>query len=209
MAEATMDDPFALLDGMPSSAVTLVVFAAALAEYLCPPLPADTFVLAGGLLIARGGASGWTLLVAAVTGSTIGAGAQWWLGRALGRSGVAAKLPRWLGVSSPENHARFARAFDRYGLWVIVVNRAFPGVRAVTFVAAGAARLPFQSAMAAGLVSNILWSALLLSIGMQVGADAKKILVTFFVYRRVLLAGVAGAVLLFVLVKLWQRHRRA
>lgn len=204
-----MHDPFAFLEGVPPALTVFVVFVAAFLEYACPPLPADTFVLAGGALVGAGRLSWAPVTGAALLGSTAGAAIQWAVGARLAQSGGALRLPRFLGLSEASSHLRFREAFAAYGLWVVVVNRAFPGVRAVTFVAAGLARLPFAPVMLAGLLSNVVWTALLLGIGVKVGGDAEQILETFVVYRRALLIGGCGAVVLFALIKLGQRHRRA
>lgn len=187
----------------------LIVFAAAGLEYVLPPLPADSVVLAGALLVVAGTASFTSVYLAAVAGGALGALAHYRIGHiavdAQGRL-RSRTLERWTGADAMP---RFFAAYRRYGLWVLILNRAFPGVRAVTFLAAGAARLPLGPVMAAGLVSNLAWTALVLGTGVWVGNDWEKIRATFDVYQRVIFAIGGTGLALFVLFKVWQSRRRA
>ena len=96
----------------------------------------------------------------------------------------------------------------RRGMWAIAVNRALPGVRAVTFFAAGVARLPLGKTMAFGLISNIGWTLAILALGTAVGESAEKIESVFAVYKTVLYS-LGGAAVVALLVVWWWRKRRA
>lgn len=202
-----MEEVLAFLANSPPSYGLLAVFGAAAAEYLLPPLPADSVVLAGALLVVAGVAPFWAVYLAALLGSLLGATAHYFLGRAFadehGHLRTARFLERMLGTKAMP---RFFAAFRRYGMWVIAFNRAFPGIRAVTFLAAGAARLPYGRVMAAGLVSAAAWNALVLGIGLWVGNDWEKIRATFDVYANVVFAVGGAGLFLFVAVKVWQRR---
>lgn len=191
-------------------ALLLVGLAAAL-EYLLPPLPADSVVLASSLLVVAGSASFAAVYLSAVAGGALGAYIHFLLGQLLvtedgRRLRVSPRIARWIGADALP---RFRAAFQRYGLWVVVLNRAFPGVRAVTFLAAGASGLSLARVMLAGLVSNLAWTLLILMVGVRVGSDWEKIQAAFFVYERAIFGVTGSLVVLFVLLKLWQRQRRA
>ena len=179
-----------------------LVYAAAGLEYLVPPLPADSVVLAGSLLVVAGVQPAWLVFACAVAGGFTGASIHFALGRWLVREDGSVRGRRWvdrmLGEGSLE---RFFEKLRRYGLWVIAFNRALPGVRAGTFFAAGAASMRFVPVMLAGLVSNVLWTALILGIGISVGDNWEEIERLFGVYKRGLyvVGGVATC--------LWLLHR--
>lgn len=205
-----MEEVLAFVRESPTDLALLIVFVAAALEYVVPPLPADSVLLAGSLLVVAGSVSFPVVYVVAVAGGALGALAHYQLGHLLadetGRLRVGRWVERLLGASAMP---RFFQAFRRYGLWVIVLNRAFPGVRAVTFLAAGAARLGLGKVMLAGLVSNLAWTFLVLSVGVQVGSDWEKIEATFQRYQRAIFAAGGAVLVLFVAVQLWQRLRRA
>lgn len=186
----------------------LAVFAGAALEYMVPPLPADSVVLAAALLVVAGSHDFITVFAVAVLGGMTGAALHYALGRKLSVDGKLrgqARIERWLGEGSID---RFFGAFRRYGMWVIVFNRAMPGVRAVTFLAAGAARLPLTSTMIAGLVSHMAWILLILGVGVSVGESWEKIEAAFDVYQKVVYAVAASAGLAYVGYR-WMRRRRA
>jgi membrane protein DedA with SNARE-associated domain len=184
------------------------VFAAAALEYLVPPLPADTVVLAGALLVVAGVHGFATVAVVAIAGGQIGAAMHYALGRWLATPDGSVRGARYLEkVLGKDRIPRFLALVRRRGLWVIAVNRAFPGVRAVTFFAAGAARLPFGRTMAFGLVANVLWSLAVLSLGVSVGDNWEKIQEVFAVYKRVVYVVGGAGLLVFVVVR-WIRSRR-
>lgn len=186
----------------------LLILLAAASEYVCPPLPADAVVLSGALLVVSGATRFENVYAASVLGGVLGATLQYALGRTLARSGRL-DAP-WVGrVFGAEGLSRFRTAMARHGVWVLLLNRVLPGVRAVTFLAAGAAEVPPWTALWAGGLSHLVWTAGLLALGVWVGESAEKILAVFYVQQRNLFAVVVGAVLLFAAVKVWQRLRRA
>jgi membrane protein DedA with SNARE-associated domain len=184
----------------------VAVFAGAALEYLIPPLPADSILLAASLLIVAGAYPFAWVTVVAVAGGAAGSLVHYGLGRLLSLpdGGVRGErhFERLFGRGSFD---RFSAAFRRWGMWAIVVNRALPGVRAVTFLAAGASRLPVWKTMLAGLVSNVGWTIAILTLGVSVGESYEKIEAAFRVYETVVYS--MGAVLALVVLVWWIRRR--
>lgn len=187
---------------------TLVaVFVAAALEYMVPPLPADSVVLASALLVVAGVHPFWLVALVAIGGGATGALTHYGLGRLLSKRDGTVKgqqaIERFLGEGSIE---RFLLTFRNWGMWAIVVNRALPGIRAVTFFAAGVARLPLGMTMAAGLVSNVAWTTAILGLGVGVGESAEKIEAGFVVYKKVVYS-VGGALAVVLILAWWWRKR--
>lgn len=186
----------------------VVLFLAAALEYMIPPLPADSVVLAGSLLVLAGA---WPLPVVAavaIAGGMVGALSHYQLGRVLGGHGKlrgGRLVERLTGKGTIE---RFFVAFRRWGVWVIAVNRFFPGIRSVTFIAAGAARLPLGATMALGFVSSVMWTAALLALGLSVGGNWEKIEAVFAVYSKVAVLGSVALIATFVIVRRVRSRRR-
>lgn len=183
------------------------VFAGALLEYLLPPLPADSVVFAGALLVVSGAYAFGTVFVVAALGGMLGAAVHYAIGRRLSEQGL--KSPRVQRIVGEGSAEKFSAAFRRHGLWVVVINRALPGVRGVTFLAAGAVRLPFARTMLAGLVSHAAWIFFILFVGVRVGESWEKIQATFAVYQKVVYAVAGTGALAYVGFRLWRRRRRA
>lgn len=184
------------------------VFVAAALEYLLPPLPADTVVLSGSLLVLAGAWSFAAVALSAVLGGLLGALVHFEIGRGLATKDGKVRGQKYLERIAGEGAmARFFGAFRKHGMWVIAFNRAFPGVRAVTFIAAGCAGLPRMKTMAYGLISNVGWTLALLGLGVSVGANWEKIQAVFAVYKTAVYSLGGIGLTVFVLYKILRRRR--
>lgn len=188
----------------------VAIFIGAALEYMLPPLPADSVVLAGSLLVVSGQESFLTVLAVAVAGGMTGAMAHYLIGRAMRRPDGQLRGGRWVErIAGQGAMERFFEVFRRRGMWVVVFNRAFPGVRAVTFLAAGAAHLPMARTMVAGLVSHLAWISAILWLGVSVGGSWEKIEAAFHVYEKGVYAVAGVGLVAYVGYRLWRRNTRA
>jgi membrane-associated protein len=194
-----MESILELVRSVPGPLALALVFAGAALEYMVPPLPADSVVLAGALLVLAGTHSLPAVAASAIAGGALGALSHYLLGRACAGPDGQLRGRRWVErMTGRGSLDRFFEVFRRHGLWVLVANRALPGVRAVAFFAAGAAGLPAGRVMLAGLVSNVAWTALLLALGLSVGARWEKIEAAFAVYQRGLAALVVAGLVVYL-----------
>lgn len=205
-----MEEVLAFIQNSPGGWGLAAVFAAAALEYLVPPLPADSIVLAGSLFVVAGVHPFWLVALVAIAGGAVGAAVHFAIGMKMTSEGGSIRGGRYVEKIIGEGQLeKFFDAFRKYGMWVIALNRAFPGVRAVTFFAAGAAKLPFWRTMAFGLISNIGWSVAVLSLGVTVGGSWEKIQEVFGVYKTVVY-GIGGTVMaLYVGYRLYKRFGRS
>lgn len=180
----------------------VMVFAAAALEYMVPPLPADSVLLAASLLIVAGAWSFPTVLFVAVAGGFVGSCIHYFLGRWLSLDGGGMRGGRWVEkLTGKGSMERFFEAFRRRGAVVILFNRMMPGVRGATFLAAGAARLPAAKVLLLGLISNLAWTGGILAFGSTVGGSWEKIQETFAVYSRWIAIAVVAVVAAYFLVR--------
>jgi len=181
----------------------VILFCAAALEYMVPPLPADTIILAGSLVVVAGAWRFTTVLAVVVAGGFAGSISHYVLGRYLvddhGNIRGQRFVERLTGRGSMD---RFVEAFRKYGAWVLVVNRMLPGVRAAVFLAAGASRLPPVRTLVLGLVSNVLWSLLILGAGVLIGGNLALLETMLGRYQT------AAAVVLALIVIGFVIHRR-
>jgi membrane-associated protein len=174
----------------------LLLFGAAFIEHVFPPFPGDLLVVLGAWYAVQGELS-WPLVYLAVTaGSVAGAWVDHrvgaWLGRRLERDPRAA---RWL---KPEQLARFEAAYRRWGSWLLVFNRFFPGVRGILFLAAGASGIPLGRTLLLGGLSAAAWNGLLLAAGGLLASNLDDLIALVDRYTRV--AGLVMAVALLALL---------
>jgi membrane-associated protein len=184
----------------------LLLFGAAFIEYVFPPFPGDLLVVLGAWYAVHGDLS-WPAVYLAVTAGAI-AGA-WvdhrvgaWLGQRLERS------PTAVGLLSPERLARFEAAYRRWGSWLLLLNRFFPGIRGFLFLAAGASGIPLARTLILGGLSAAVWNGLLLAAGALVARNLDELLALVEQYTQVA-GGTIGLVLLLLLARtLWKRRPR-
>ncbi|MEE2903531.1 MAG: VTT domain-containing protein [Myxococcota bacterium] len=184
-----------------------LVFTASASEYILPPLPADTVIVLSSLLVIAGTWSFASVYFVVVAGGLFGSILQYMLGYSLVSKSNSRTLPlfvrRWMGG----NHiTEFTRLFRKYGYWLILFNRFMPGLRAAVFLACGAAGLNSRWVITLGLVSNLLWSALLLQLGLIVGENFEKIQTTLNVYRNVAIVIMIAFVGVFA-YRRWRQRR--
>jgi membrane protein DedA with SNARE-associated domain len=143
-------------------------------EYVVPPVPGDTVAIAGGVLVARDILPASLVLLVVTVGSVVGALAAWGIGRlAATHAGVRRVLFRFVDESAFD---AAAVKYRRWGRWLIVANRFFPGVRASFLFAAGLFGIPLRDvALLAGL-SALAWNALLIGAGVLLGANIDAVI---------------------------------
>jgi membrane protein DedA with SNARE-associated domain len=181
-----------------------LLFGAAFIEYVFPPFPGDLLVVLGAWYAVHGELS-WPVVYAAVTAGAV-AGA-WvdhrvgaWLGDRLEHSPGAARL------LSPAQLARFEAAYRRWGSWLLVLNRFFPGVRGFLFLAAGASRIPLRRTLLLGGLSAAVWNALLLAVGALVARNLDELVTLVDRYTRAAGTLVGLALLALLVCALWKRR---
>jgi membrane-associated protein len=185
----------------------LLLFGAAFIEYVFPPFPGDMLVALGAWYAVKGQLS-WPVVFTAVTAGAI-AGA-WvdhrvgvWLGRRLEQSPRAARL------LSREQLDRFEAAYRRWGGWLLLFNRFFPGIRGFFFLAAGASGISLRRTLLLGGLSAAAWNAILLAAGALVASNVGELLAMAERYTQWVGAAVGLALLLALGRLIWKRRSRA
>lgn len=193
-----LSDWLDLVLAWPPLAVYALLFGGALIEYVFPPFPGDTVVVAGAVLV---GAHGWDVgpvAVAVLAGTVVGAA----LDLAIGRQIPVERL----SGRTRETVDRIVAGFRRYGPALLAINRFVPGVRALFFVAAGVAGLRPGPVLGWALVSATAWNVLLIAIGTLLGRNLDAW--TAWMARYQLVTGVAVGVGLAAMgVAAWRQRR--
>ena len=180
--------------------------AASLVEYVFPPFPGDTVTLFGAFLAATARWNVVAVLAAVTAGSLAGAAIDYAIGWRLSARPLEALTPRRRRLR--ERLAPIVARFERHGAAYIAVNRFLPGIRALIFVAAGAAGLPLGRVLAYGAVSALLWNGLLIGAGFAVGENWELLLDLLRRYTVAAWIAIGVAALALVGAAIWRRARR-
>lgn len=158
---------------LPPALVVLALGVGAALENVVPPIPADTFVLLGGVLAARGGPSPWLIFLATWGGNVSSALVVYRVGFRYGRRFFERGLGRHL--LNADQTERMRRFYDRFGPAAIFAARFFPGLRAVVPGTAGVSRLGAWRVAPPLAIASALWYGALIWLGLVAGDNLERI----------------------------------
>lgn len=139
---------------------TLQIVLALLAGGVGLPIPEDLVILAAGWRVSRGDVTFWQLAPLVLASIVVSDVTLYALGR-LARSHP--RIARWLERPTV---ARFAAAYRRRGVKLVLLARIAMGARAPFFLAAGMARMP----LARFILVDALGASVMTALWMRVGA---------------------------------------
>ncbi|MEA3190939.1 MAG: hypothetical protein QOD77_1521 [Thermoplasmata archaeon] len=146
------------------------VFLLMAAESMVFPVPSEAVMPFAGLAAARGEMSVLGVLLASTAGSLLGS----WLGYLMGKHGLLPLVERYgrYVFVQPHHVAKAHAFFARRGVWAVFLCRFIPGVRHVSSMPAGAARMPLGPFLAATAVGATIWNMFLFWLGYRYGQAA-------------------------------------
>jgi membrane protein DedA with SNARE-associated domain len=191
------------LGGLPPALTYAVLGLGAALENLIPPIPADTFVLLGGFLAARGRADPW-LVWAATWALNVGSAlVVYWIGHRHGRTFFEQGLGRH--ILNGHQLQRMQHFYRRFGSFAIFFTRFLPGLRAVVPAFAGVSRQRFLPVAFPLAAASAIWYGALVWLGATAGRNLDALLGALDDTNTMLL-GVA-ALLIGAIVWWWIRTR--
>ncbi len=190
-------------------AAYVILFLAALVEYVVPPFPGDTITLLGGVYAVRGEKS-WVLVFAVVTlGSVVGSAIDYFVGMRVARR---VREGRPTPGFTPERLASLAQRVGKMGPWLVVGNRFMPGLRSLVFFGAGAFGVSFWRVILLGALSAAAWNVLLMALGIALGGNAERLQAWVSSYNSVVYVGlgfIAVAVAARFALRRWRASSQA
>ncbi|MET0205228.1 MAG: DedA family protein/thiosulfate sulfurtransferase GlpE, partial [Casimicrobiaceae bacterium] len=168
------------------------------------PVPAYPTLIITGALATRGGASLPALAAVAILAALIADLAWYHAGRRFG-SGVLKTICR---VSlSPDSCVRQTESiFARWGARSLAVAKFIPGFASVATSMAGVVRLPLWKFIPFDALGAALWSGVAITLGYAFSGAINQVLAVFETLGKVGLWLIAGAFVLYIAMKWWQRE---
>lgn len=200
----TILDALQALTQLPPFLLYLILGLGAAVENIVPPVPADTFVLAGALLASQGAAD--PLLVFLVTWllNVVSAVGVYAVARRHGRRFFTLPIARWL--LREHQLDQIGGFYERYGVPAIFVSRFLPAWRAMVPVFAGISGMTGWKVVPPVVIASGLWYGLLVYLGAFMGRNLRTIVAIFNSVSDVLL-WVAAAMIVLAAVWWWRsRH---
>lgn len=175
-----------------------LVFLVLLAAGFGLPLPEDIPLVMGGVLVHRGQATLWTMILVGYLGIIIGDSIMFQLGRRFG-SKVGTAPGFFARIVTPQKRARVEGLFKKHGEKIVMLARFLPGVRTVTYFTAGSVGMSYGRFMLYDSVAALGSAPIFVLLGYYFGSDIEALMVRIAAGERkviaVLLALVVGALL--------------
>lgn len=188
-----------LVQDLPVWGILLGTFVIAYIENLFPPSPSDLLLVFIGTLVGMGALDFTATLTFATLGSVAGFASAYGIGRRYGRDLIE---KGWVPFISVAMVVKVERWFDKYQGLIIIGNRFLSGTRAVISFAAGMTRLPFPRTTLYCALSALVWNAILILVGMQVGSRWREVQSFLAAYGWVVIG------LIILILAVWYLRKR-
>jgi membrane protein DedA with SNARE-associated domain len=180
-----------MLDSVTNYIITLspgwfyfVLFLSAYVENVAPPVPGDTVTVFAAYIVGRSHERFAGVFLSTTAGSIAGFMTIYALGRCLRPEYFIRRDFRFLPAAYFEKAGEW---FERYGLWVVLVNRFLSGIRSVISMVCGLYRLPWLRVLTISGVGCAVWNGLLIWAGYELGANWRLVETVFSEYNKILL----------------------
>ncbi len=155
-----------LFDTLPNALLYLLLGLSAFVENIFPPIPGDTITAFGAFLVGARRLDFMGVYLSTTLGSLAGFMSLFWIGRFLGRKFFIEKDYK---LFSAQNILQAEHWFQRYGYFLILLNRFFPGIRSIISLAGGISRLGVFRVALLALISAGAWNLIWIAIGYSLG----------------------------------------
>jgi len=184
------------LQNVPSLYLLVIVFGFALIENLFPPSPSDVVILFAGTLIPISKVDFISLLIFSTLGSVVGFLIMFSIGQKFERSVIETGKLKYI-----PNDAilKVEGWFQKWGYWIIVINRFLSGTRAVVSFFAGMSGLKVRKTTFLSAISALLWNCILIILGMEFSSNWKVIYSKVESYGNWLFIAIGLIILFFIL----------
>ena len=172
------------------------LFAFAYIENVFPPSPSDLVVVIGGSLVGTGTISFIPTLIITTAGSVLGFMTLFFIGWMLDKKVIKSGKLKFISV---EAVLKVEAWFNKYGYWVIAINRFLPGTRSVVSFFAGMSRLDIKRTVILSTVSAFLWNILIIYLGMLFGENVEVVDRYLETYSNIVLVVTIIVVIFFVI----------
>ena len=188
----TIQEILHALTTLPPALLYLLLGAGAATENVVPPVPADTFVLAGALLAGQGAADPWLVFLVTWVCNVASAVAVYVVARRYGQAFFKMPIARWL--LREHQLEQIGRFYAGWGVPAIFVSRFLPAWRAMVPVFAGVSRTGAWKVIPPMAIASGLWYGLLVYLGAVMGRRLSFIVDVFDSISSVLLWVAAGLI---------------
>ncbi len=194
-----MDSILNFISGIPISYIYIILAFTIFMENITPLIPGDTFLAFSAYLAGRGVLNPLFTYILTVVSSLSGFLLVYLIGFHWGRDYFERKNYSFFSQKRIQKADQY---FDKYGDWVLIINRFLPGVRLLVAIVAGFTRTKLLKAFFYTTISIIAWNGIIFQLGRLLGENWHKVVALISQYNRVVTLVIVGVVMLFVVYRI-------
>ena len=208
--EQTLNDILTWFSGFPEWALCLILFGLALVQYIFPPVPSDTLLVALGILVSHGVFHNFLGFTAYSLGAVLGAMGLFSLAFFLGDRVRKIKLIN--NLIDDKTYEKAKRVIEKYGGDSYFILRFIPSMQCITIIVMGLMKVRKRRAAFYLTCVTVLACAVYYLIGMILGSNIPmllKVLDALGTFGKVLLVLLIAAIIAAaVIFKIKNRNRK-
>lgn len=184
--------------------IYVVLFAFAYIENVFPPSPSDLVVVIGGSLIGTGTLSFIPTLIVTSIGSILGFMTLFFIGSQLDKKIIRAGKIKFISIEALDKVEMW---FQKYGYWIILVNRFLPGTRSVISFFGGLSELNIKKTIILATISALVWNSIIIYLGMIFGSNVHLVDKYLSSYSRIAFIVSLVVIAVFIIKYFWKKKR--
>jgi membrane protein DedA with SNARE-associated domain len=197
------------LNSLPDFLIYFFLGLSAFVENVFPPIPGDTITAFGAFLVGTKRLHFFGVYFSTTLGSLAGFMFLFWVGSLLGRR-FFIKRDYWFFKADAIFRAE--EWYRKYGYFLVLLNRFFPGIRSVISIAGGISKLRAFKVAWLALISSCVWNLIWISFGYMLGNNwetARDKMSYFLVRYNIAILILLGLVVVCFVVKKTIKNRKS
>jgi membrane protein DedA with SNARE-associated domain len=191
--------------------LNLLVLLFSFLEYLFPIVPGDLSLAFGIFMGIYGGYSILIIFGSSILGGALGATTTLLIGRFIYKKYDQTKLTTLLNKYSSNSEEKIEKALtliNRYGLWIIILNRFIPVLRGPIVFVAGYSKVGFLKSLIGAIISAILFNLMITAISFVTGKNFEHLnsFLSYYFEGFIILA-IIGFIIYKIVVGIKRRKR--
>jgi membrane protein DedA with SNARE-associated domain len=163
-----LDRFIAFIDSLPDLLIYILLGVSAFVENVFPPAPGDTITAFGAFLVGTHRLQFLSMFISTTVGSLAGFMFLFWIGNLLGQRFF---IERDIWYFKSEDIIKAENWFQKYGYFLILINRFLPGIRSVISIVGGISGLKVFKVFLLALISTGVWNLIWIGMGYSLGSN--------------------------------------
>lgn len=171
--EETLNKLIECIDSIPSLAVIAIIFLLAVLQYIFPPVPSDTVLIAIGIIANSDFTMGFEMFFSYIAGAIVGSSALYEICRVFGDNVRNIKFIR--NMIEEEKLEKACANLEKYGGFSFFFLRFIPAMSIITIIAFGLIKIKRRKVYSILIIVGITGSLVFSLIGFLLGENLRLI----------------------------------